>query len=55
MGEHEPVMYRAGRHGSWGFCVCGGWQSCTWTGVVGVHLEFGRHLLEVAWQAGSRR
>ncbi len=45
MGEHEPVLYWAGRHGSWGVCVCGGWRSQAWTGVIGVHLEFGRHLL----------
>lgn len=45
MGEHEPILYRAGRWGSWGFCVCGSWRSRTWTTVVGVHLEFGSHLL----------
>lgn len=47
MGEHEPVLYRAGRHGSWGFCVCRGWRSRTWTTVIGVHLDFGSHLLAV--------
>jgi len=46
MSDHEPVLYRAGRYGAWGGCVCGAWHSRTWTTVVGVHLEFGRHLLD---------
>jgi hypothetical protein len=45
MGAHEPMLYWAGRHGSWGECACGRWRSLTWSGVVGVHLEFGQHLL----------
>jgi len=46
--HHHPWLYATRRHGCWGECQCGGWRSRTWTSVVGVHLEFGQHLLEVA-------
>lgn len=42
---HHPTLYRTGRHGCWASCCCG-WKSRTWTGVVGAHLDFGRHLIE---------
>lgn len=48
MGAHEPILYWSGRHGSWCHCVCGTWRSRIWPGVVGAHLEFGRHLLDEA-------
>ncbi len=44
VSAHHPVLYRTGRYGCWGGCVCG-WEARTWTTVVGVHLEFGWHLL----------
>lgn len=50
MGAHEPQLYWSGRHGSWCFCACGGWRSRAWTTLVGAHLDFGRHLLEVNWK-----
>ena len=46
--RHHPILYATGRHGCWGGCICG-WKSRTWTTTVGVHLEFGRHL--VTWKA----
>lgn len=45
---HHPILYATRRNGCWGECQCGDWRLRTWTSVVGVHLEFGRHLLEVA-------
>lgn len=44
MSEHEPTIYRAGRHGSWAVCRCG-WSSETYGGQQGAQLAFGRHLL----------
>jgi hypothetical protein len=45
---HHPILYSTGRYGCWGVCQCGGWRSRTWTSIVGVELDFGRHLLAVA-------
>ena len=46
--HYHPILYATRRHGCWGERQCGGWKSRTWTSVVGVELEFGQHLLEVA-------
>jgi hypothetical protein len=43
--RHEPLLYSAGRYGSWGGCLCGRWRSRTWTAPIGAHIEFGGHLL----------
>jgi hypothetical protein len=52
---HHPELYATGRHGCWGACACGGWSSRRWSSVVGVHLEFGQHLLDRARRkAGAR-
>jgi hypothetical protein len=46
--HHHPWLYATGRHGCGGECQCGGRKSRTWTSIVGVHLEFGRHLVEAS-------
>lgn len=49
--RHHPTLYSTARYGCWSACSCGWLSSHSTPGgfrtVVGAHLAFGVHLVEV--------